>query len=96
VNRVIAETTALPLYGQISIQDVGTNDLPDWETGKEPVVASERAILIATQPDHEGEVRISVLDGDDPTGLGTLVYSDQLILTSTRIQVGSEPAGTVK
>jgi hypothetical protein len=96
VNRVLAEVTALPLYGQVGIQDVGTSDLPDWETGEERAVATEHAILVATRSDADGDVTIRVLEGQDDEGdLGELVFDGDLSLTSPLLEVGNAVAATV-
>ncbi|MGI8647316.1 MAG: hypothetical protein DLM55_12340 [Acidimicrobiales bacterium] len=92
--EVLAEREVLPLYGQVIVQDVGTVDIPDWETGKERTVASEHAVLIATRPDHLGKVRIQVLRGN-AHNLGFRVFHGELSVSSGRLTVGSVLAGQV-
>ena len=47
------------LYGQIAIEDLGSEDVPDWNTGEERAVASAQTILVATRSDAEGSVRLA-------------------------------------
>ena len=95
MNRILADATALGLYGQITVQDVGTADLPDWQTGEEWAVATEHAISIATRPDTDGDVVIIVLAGTDDAGLGKLVFDGEISLTSPLLEVGNAVAATV-
>jgi len=95
MNRVLATMTALPLYGQVVIQDVGTSDLPEWETGEERAVATEHAIVVATRSDADGDVTITVLEGEDGDSLGELVFDGDLSLTSSMLEVGNPVAATV-
>jgi hypothetical protein len=63
VRELLAEREVRPLYGQVVAQDAGTADIPDWESGDEQAVASEHAVLVATRPDHTGNVHIQFLRG---------------------------------
>ncbi len=96
MNRVLGEVNALPLYGQVTIEDPGTADLPEGETGGERVVSTAYAIAVATRPDLDGEVNIVVMDGSEIEGLGTLVFDGELILTSPSLDVGNSVAATVE
>lgn len=88
MTEVLAERDVLPLYGQVIAQDVGTVDIPDWETGEEHAVASEHAVLVATRPDDVGKVRVQVLRGD-AHDLGFRVFNGELSVVSGRLAVGS-------
>lgn len=90
MNKLTASITVMPLYNQVVVQDPGTDSAPQWETGEEhAVVATDHAVAISTRPDHEGDVEITVLAGNDPTDLGELIFDGQLSVTSPEIEVGS-------
>ncbi len=91
--ELLAERDVRPLYGQVVAQDAETADIPDWESGDERAVASEHAVLIATRPDHEGDVHIQVLRGESGPDLGSQVFDGELSVVSGRIVVGSVLAG---
>jgi hypothetical protein len=95
VNHVLAEVSALPLFGQIAIQDVGTSDLPNWGTGEERVVATKHAVAVATRSDADGDVTIRVIEGEEVGELGQLVFEGALSLTSPLLEVGNSVAATV-
>ncbi|MCU1441229.1 MAG: hypothetical protein JWP85_2226 [Rhodoglobus sp.] len=95
MNHVLAEVSALPLFGQITVQDVGTSDLPDWETGEERVVATKHAVAVATRSDADGDVTIRVIEGEEVGELGQLVFEGALSLTSPLLEVGNFVAATV-
>jgi hypothetical protein len=95
MRELLAERDVLPLYGQVVAQDAGTGDIPDWQTGKELAVASEHAVLIATRPDHIGNVHVQVLRGDDEGDLGEQVFDGELAVVSGCMVVGSVLAGQV-
>lgn len=64
MNELLAEARVLPLHAQVSAHDRGTTDLPEWVTGSEATVHSERAVVVATRPDTvsvaPGEHRLAV------------------------------------
>lgn len=91
--ELLGEREVRPLYGQVVAQDAGTADIPDWESGDEQAVASEHAVLVATRPDHEGNVHIQVLRGEGGPDLGSQVFDGELSVVSGRIVVGSVLAG---
>ena len=95
MSSVLLETSVLPLYGQITVQDVGATDLPEWRTGEERAVATSRAILVATRPDTDGDVTIRVVHGPAPDG-GDTVFDGELTLTGTRLEVGNAIAGSLR
>lgn len=95
MNTVLGESSALPLYSQITIEDPGTLDLPEWETGEERVVATPHAIAVATRSDLDGDVAIVVLRGSDSRNLGTLVFAGELALTSSAVEVGNSLAAAL-
>lgn len=88
MNRLLAEVITAPLYGQVSVHDVGTVDLPDWVTGEERVVTSEHAVVVATRSDAEGDVTIRVFEGDDDAE-GALVFDGEVSVTSPALEIGS-------
>lgn len=87
MNELLAEARVLPLHAQVSAHDRGTTDLPEWVTGSEATVHSERAVVVATRPDTAGDVLVRVLLGDDAEA-GTRVL-DGRIAISTGLEVGS-------
>jgi hypothetical protein len=95
MRELLAERDVLPLYGQVVVQDAGTADIPDWQTGDERAVASENAVLVATRPDHAGKVHVQVLRGDDEDNLGSQVFDGELSVVSGCMTVGSVLAGQV-
>lgn len=88
MNRLLSELATAPLYGQVSLHDVGTTDLPDWVTGEEQVVTSEHAVVVATRSDVDGDVTIRVFEGDEDID-GTLVYDGEVSVTTPALEVGS-------
>lgn len=95
MSPVLLETSVLPLHGQIAVQDVGATDLPEWQTGEERVASTSRSILIATQPDRDGDVTIKVVAGEARAEAGDRVFDGQLVLTGTEIEVGNALAGSL-
>lgn len=85
---MIYEMSILPLYGQVSVSDVGTVDLPDWGTGDEPAIFSEHAVVVATRSDFDGEVTITILE-DDGNVDGQEVFAGEISCTTPAIEVGS-------
>ena len=96
MNLVLAELNVSPLYGQVVVQDPGTADLPEWETGEERAIASEHAVYVATRADTDGDVTIQVLEGSDTGGLGDCVFDGDLSTTSPRLEVGNPIAGVLQ
>ena len=91
--QLVAQRDVRPLYGQIVAQDAETADLPDWESGDEQAVASGHAVVIATRPDHVGNVHIQVLRGGGGADLGSQVFDGALEVVSGRLLVGSVLGG---
>lgn len=91
--ELMAEREARPFYGQVVAQDAETADIPDWESGDEQAVASEHAVLVATRPEHEGDVHIQVLRGEGRPERGSRVFDGELSVVSGRVVVGSVLAG---
>lgn len=88
----------LPLYGQIEIGDRDTVDVPQWVTGEESTVRNETMVCVATQPDSEGEVRITV--SRNVVNLYAVdwheVFSGELSLPSGILMVGNSIAAQVE
>lgn len=95
MNRMLVQMRALPLYGQVTVADVGTSDLPDWETGEERAISTEHAVAVATRSDSEGDVTITVFEGRDRVGLGDVVFEGEISLTSHLLEVGNSLAATI-
>lgn len=95
MRELLAEREIRPLYGQVVAQDAETTDIPDWESGDEQAVASEHAVLIATRPDHAGNVHVQVFRGEGGPDLGSQVFDGELSVVSSRVLVGSALAGQV-
>jgi hypothetical protein len=90
MRELLAEDDdVLPLYAQIAVLDAGTADIPEWESGEEKAVASEHAVLVATRPDHLGNVHVQVFRGEGGPDLGLQVFDGELSVVSGRIAVGS-------
>jgi hypothetical protein len=68
--------------------DEGTTDTPLFESGREAVVATARAIAVITRMDTAGEVTITVELGDE-TLPGELIFDGMVDFQSGRIEVGS-------
>lgn len=96
MNRVLAEVNVPPLYGQVVVQDPGTADLPEWETGEERAIGSEHAVYVATRADTDGGVTIRVVEGLDTGGLGDCVFDGDLSMTSPRLEVGNPIAAVLE
>jgi hypothetical protein len=94
VSHDLLQLEVLPLYAQVTVQDRGTTDIPDWETGEERAVATSHAVLIATRPDTDGKVLIRVVH--EPLEGREIVFDGMLDLTSGDIEVGNLIAGVVE
>jgi len=94
MNHQVKQISVLPLYGQVSVHAPGTIDLPEWATGEEPSVASEHALVIATRSDMEGDVTISVTEGqgDEP---GVMVFDSEVSFPGRVLEVGSIVGGAL-
>jgi hypothetical protein len=79
MNTVRAELTVTPLYGQVSVQVLGSTNFPEWDTGEEKAVSTREAVLIATRPDTEGDVVIRILEGSEDEE-GEMVFDGSLAL----------------
>ena len=90
----VAEVVVSPLYGQVSVHDVTTTDLPQWETGEESAISSETAVLIATRGDADGDVTMRVVVDEPADGL--LVFDGDLTLNEPAIELGSMVGATLE
>jgi hypothetical protein len=93
MNKMLAEIDVRPLYAQVVIQDVETNDLPDWGDGNECLVFTDHSIYVATQPDYEGDVRCTLYFGATDIEQKELVFDGNLVLESGELEFGSKLAG---
>lgn len=95
MTELLRELEVLPLYGQVTVQDVDTTDIPDWQTGEERAVSTAHAVLVATRPDTDGKVTIRVVRGRIEAD-GALTFSGSLSLNRAQVQVGNAIAGTLE
>jgi hypothetical protein len=84
MNRVRAELSVMPLGGQVSVQVPGSTSFPQWATGEEKAVSTPEAVLIATRPDTEGDVVVTILEGSEDQE-GELVFDGSLAVAEAGI-----------
>jgi hypothetical protein len=81
----------LPLHHQVGICDVDAVDVPEWETGEEPLVAAEQCILVATRGDLD-PVELEVWTGPPATPPpGPMLFDGELCTTGKGVEVGDQP-----
>ena len=84
-----------PLHRQVAIIDQDAADTPRWETGEEPLVAGEQAILVATRTDLD-PVELEVWVGAPTTPPpGPLLFDGKLLTTGKGVEVGGLVVGDV-
>jgi hypothetical protein len=84
-----------PLHHQVAIIDHDAADTPRWETGEEPLVAGEQAILVATRHDLD-PVELEVWVGEPTTPPpGPLLFDGELLTTGKGVEVGGLVVGDV-
>lgn len=93
MTEILKSMRVVPYYGQIVVQDSGTADVPGWETGEEPAVASGHCVLVATQGDLAGPVTIRVVT--NPAGIphATCVFDGEILMDSGVLEFGSIVGG---
>lgn len=79
-----------PLYAQVTIEAEGAIEVPVPSTGLERVLANDTSILVATHPDHKGDLSIEVHRGTDDDSLGEKLFSGKLTLSTPRLVVGNQ------
>lgn len=79
-----------PLYAQVTIEAEGAPEVPVPSAGLERVLANDTSILVATRPDHKGDVSIEVYRGTDGDSLGEKLFSGKLTLSTPRLVVGNQ------
>jgi hypothetical protein len=83
----------LPLHHQVGICDVDAVEVPEWETGEEPLVAGEQCILIATRADLD-PVDMEIWMGEPATPPpGPPLFDGELCVTGKGVEVGDLVAG---
>lgn len=83
----------LPLHHQVGICDVDAVEVPQWDSGEEPLVAGEQCILVATRGDLD-EVELEVWTGPPTTPPpGPLLFDGELCTTGKGVEVGDLVAG---
>ena len=91
INRV----QVWPLHHQVAIIDHDAADTPRWETGEEPLVAGEQAILVATRHDLD-PVELEVWFGTPATPPpGPLLFAGELLTVGKGVEVGGLVVGDV-
>jgi hypothetical protein len=90
-NSLLLETEIFPDYGVIILEDVGTLDLPDGPFDE--ALASDHQISVRTMPTdqavaEERNVHVKVLKGEEPDGLGKMVFDGKLTFTNPVLGVG--------
>ena len=88
---VLGRFDVLPLYNQIEIRDPSGTDFPEWDTGKEPAVATSQCIAVATRSDVEGLVPVEVRSDHEVEDLvgWRLLFDGELLLTGDTAVVGN-------
>jgi hypothetical protein len=83
----------LPLHHQVGICDVDAVEIPEWETGEEPLVAGGQCVLVATRGDLD-PVELEVWVGEPGTPPpGPLLFDGELCVTGKGVEVGDLVAG---
>jgi hypothetical protein len=83
----------LPLHHQVGICDVDAVEVPEWETGEEPLVVGEQCILVATRGDLD-PVDLEIWMGTPATPPpGPLLFDGELCVTGNGVEVGDLVAG---
>jgi hypothetical protein len=78
-----------PSYAQVEIRDRDNVDVPEWETGEEPVVHNADMISVATRPDSDGDVLIRVVSGSASVVEGNEIFAGELSVPSGVLVVGN-------
>ena len=86
----------LPLYGQIEIGDRDASDVPQWEIGEESAIANEEMVCVATRPDVEGVVHLSVISEGTRDPEGDEIFAGELLLPTGVLAVGNSVAAQVR
>jgi hypothetical protein len=83
----------LPLHHQVGICDLDAVDIPEWESGEEPLVASGQCVLVATRGNLD-PVELEVWVGEPATPApGPLLFDGELCVTGQGVEVGDLVAG---
>lgn len=64
MSVVLASATVAPDFHQIAVADFDSDDVPEWETGEEPLVWSPGCFLISTIDSADGNVELDMRVGD--------------------------------
>jgi hypothetical protein len=87
---MLAQGVIRPYYAQIELSDPTTPGYPDWGSGEEAVVATPTCIVVATRPDHLGDVEVEAwLGGFNEPSVGTPAWEGEFSLAGERAVIGS-------
>ena len=64
MSTVLASVMVSPGYHQIAVSDYESVDVPEWESGDEPLVTSSSCFLIGTIDDLDDDVKVEMRVGD--------------------------------
>jgi hypothetical protein len=80
-----------PYHAQVALLDPAVPDsYPQWETGEEEAVFGPSGVVVATQSDDSGQVRIQVWSGSfEPDGTWRPVGSGAITVSTGRLEAGS-------
>lgn len=84
-----SEVSVTPLNAQIMLFAADGAEFPEWETGEEPAVATDSAIMVATREDLDGDVTVRVETDPTASPEGEKVFERRLSLQTTTVRFGS-------
>ncbi|MCL2554143.1 MAG: hypothetical protein FWE75_18580 [Actinomycetia bacterium] len=87
--RLVASAVVTPRWNQIEVQDLESQDTPEWETGDEKVVAGPGCLLIGTIDDTDGTVTVDLRVGPVDVPGVTVVHEGLLSCPSGIVSVNS-------
>ena len=91
---LLLRVTVAPHNAQIELSDTDAHEYPQWQTGRESVVATPRSVAVATQDERDGKVLIEVWQGalvalhrcfEDPVYDGVLVSGSGVIVVGSTV-----------
>jgi hypothetical protein len=88
VPELLVRFSVEPAHAQVALADPRAAAYPEWDSGREPVTATEQVIVVATRPDVEGDVKIEVWTGPAEFRLGTVVFDGPFLLAGPEASVG--------
>jgi hypothetical protein len=80
----------VPHHAQIAMIDPDVEgSYPDWGDGDEEAVSSGSGVVVATQPDHVGKVRVEVITGDPAEDLRNVLDTTLSVSSDRGLVAGS-------